>query len=116
MASVDRRMSVIGPTFGLMTLGVLVLHGCFVGMARVTPAEFVVYMFGPLAGPFVGFVGPAIGLEADPVEYMCAIGLPPLVLMLLHPISPRWWTGLLCVVGVLLWFCLGMIFIHQADG
>ncbi len=111
MVSVGRRLRVIGPTLGLMALWVLWFNSGFVGLPSVTPDMSAVF----LLGPFVGLVGPVIGFDADPLAYCIATGLPLLAMIASHPAYPRWWTGILCVAGVLLWFLLSMSFIHQAS-
>ena len=115
MGSVGRRVRVIGPTLGLMALWVMWFNGDLVGLPSVTPAMSVVFLLGPFAGPFVGLWGPVIGFEADPLGYCLAASLPLLAMIVSHPAYPRWWTGILCVVGTLLWFLLSMSFIHQAS-
>ncbi len=115
MGSVGRRVRVVGPTLGLMTLWVLWFNGGFVGLPGITPAMSAVFLLGPFAGPFVGLLGPVIGFEADPLSYCFATGLPLLAMIASHPVYPRRGTGILCVVGVFLWFLLGMSFIHQAS-
>ena len=106
MVSVGRRLRVIGPTLGLMALWVLWFNSGFVGLPSVTPDMSAVFLLGPFAGPFVGLVGPVIGFDADPLAYCIATGLPLLAMIASHPAYPRWWTGILCVAGVLLWFLL----------
>jgi hypothetical protein len=115
VASSIQRVKVIGPTLSLMTLLVLWINGGIVALPGVTPAMAAVFLLGPYAGPFVGFWGPVIGFDADPPGYMLATGLPLLAMILSHPVYPRWWTGTLCVVGMVLWFGLSMGFIHQAS-
>lgn len=115
MASVGRRVRVIGPMLGLMALWVLWFNGGLASLSSVTPAMSAVFLLGPFAGPFVGFWGPVIGFEADSVVFMCAAGLPLLGMIVSHPVHPRLWTGVICVVGTLLWFLMSMSFIHQAS-
>ena len=105
----------LGPTLGLMTLWVLWFNGGIATLPVVTPAEDAVWLLGPFAGPFVGLLGPVVGFEADPLGYCLALGLPLIALIASHPAYPRWWTGLLCVAGTLLWFLLSMSYLHQAS-
>jgi hypothetical protein len=99
----------------LMTLWVVWWNGSLPWLSGVTPAMSAVFLLGPYAGPFVGFWGPIIGFEVPSLVRMCATGLPLLAMIASHPVYPRWWTGMLCVVGVLFWFLLSMSFIHQAS-
>ncbi len=115
MASFGRRLRVIGPTFGVMTLGVAWLNG---DLARCfdTPAESALFLVGPFVGPFVGLWGHVVGFNDDSLGYTCATGLPLLAAIASHPAYPRVWTGLLCVAGTLWWFLLSLSYLHQASG
>ncbi len=113
--SPSQRLRVVGPAFGAFVLFVFVFNGELARHPSVTSAMSAVFLLGPFAGPFVGLFGPVIGFEADSLEYCLLTGLPLLAMIASHPINPRPWTGVLCVVGVLFWFLLAMSYIHQAS-
>ena len=115
MASFARRVRVIGPTLGVMTLWVAWFNGDLALLPCVTTSESAVLLLGPYAGPFVGLWGYVLGFENDSLSSACATGPPLLAAIASHPACPRVWTGILTILGVLVWFLLSMSYIHQAS-
>jgi hypothetical protein len=108
---VARRLLVIGPALGFMAFAVLWLNGRHAVPPSTTTAEAAMLLLGPFLGPFIGLLGPLIGFRVDPIGDCLLTGLPLLALIASHPVYPRRWTGVLCVVGMLIWFHLGMRYI-----
>jgi hypothetical protein len=115
MAEVWRRLKVVAPVTAVLWLGVLFFNAGIAALPIVTWDMRVVFLLGPLAGPFVGLAGPVIGFEADPLGYCLLAGLPLLGMIVAHPLCPRWWTGLVSAAGLFVWVLLGLSFIHQAS-
>ncbi len=115
MGGLRRRTRVLIPGLAIASAAVLFFDGMISLQPDLTWGMRAVFLFGPYAGPFVGWFGPVIGFEAGDPWFMLLAALPLLALIVSHPLYPHRLTGLLSAVGLFLWFLFGLSFIHQAS-
>ncbi|MGL6076655.1 MAG: hypothetical protein ACRC8S_21070 [Fimbriiglobus sp.] len=80
---------------------------------RVDFGVALVLIVGPSLGPYVGFLGPIVGYEADPVGEMVLMSVLPICMIASHPLNPRWYSALICAFGVFVWYLMGIVYLYQ---